>query len=110
MPTDVVNLRIIGLARDLVSIHTEFLLFGVLALNAHEVAQKVGFADIQELDDEQDFRERLLVIDGSLEAIEILLIEVKCPLPPTHSAAFVATGYLIVLEQAGMEADVVRCR
>jgi hypothetical protein len=104
MPTDVVNLRIIGLARDLVNVHTEFLLFGILALNAHEVAQKAGFADKKELDDEHDFSERFLVIDGSLEAIEILLTEVKCPLPPTHSAAFVATGYLIVLEQAGLEA------
>ena len=104
MPKDVVNLRIIGLARDLVNVHTEFLLFGILALNAHQVAQKADFADKQELDDEYDFSERVLVIDGSLEAIEILLTEVKCPLPPTHAAAFVAMEYLILLEQAGLEA------
>lgn len=104
MPTDVVNLRIIGLARDLVNFHTEFLLFGILALNAQQVTQKASSAIKQELNDEFDFSERVIMIDGSLEAIELLLTEVKCPLPPTHSAALVAMEYLIILEKEGLEA------
>ncbi len=102
--TDLTDLWIVGLAQDKVKIHTEFLLFGILRHSADKIAQKAGTRTIAKPDDRYDFTEKFFAIDGTLEAIEILLTQVKCPLPPTHAAAFTAAGYLLTLESFGLEA------
>lgn len=51
-----------------------------------------------------DFEEKFLDIPATPEAIMKLVSEVKCPLPPTHAATFVAAGYNIVLNERGAEA------
>jgi hypothetical protein len=107
---DITDFRIVGEARDHVREHDEFLLLAKTGLTAQEVAQKAKDAprsrNPKKLDDHGDFHfeENFITIEATPEAIETLLTEVKCPLPPTHAAAFVAAGYNLVLEQRGQEA------
>lgn len=104
-PNDIADVRITGVAKDNVRIHNEFLLFGISPLGAREITAKAtAHAKIKKGIAEYDFAERLFVLDGTPEAIEILLTQVKCPLPPTHTATFVAAGYSMVLERKGQAA------
>lgn len=101
---NLVDVRITGFATDLVRIHNEMLLFARTNLSADEIAVKAEeHATIVNKND-YDFDEKFYVIEGTPEAIETLLTRVKCPLPPTHTAAFVAAGYSMVLEKDGLEA------
>lgn len=43
-----------------------------------------------------------MAIDATPKAIETLLTQVECPVPPTHSAAFLAAGYALVLKSEGL--------
>lgn len=107
---DLTDFRIVGAARDHVREHDEFLLLAKTSLTAKEVAQKAKDAprsrNSKKLDEHGDFHfeENFITIDATPQAIETLLTEVKCPLPPTHAAAFVATGYNMMLEQDGIDA------
>ncbi|HVZ12002.1 MAG TPA: hypothetical protein VG965_03150 [Patescibacteria group bacterium] len=98
------NIRITGLAHDKVAVHDEFLLFADTDLTYQELLANARRAPRQEKLDDFDFREKFFAIDATAEAIEKLIAESECPLPPTHSAAFVAAGYLLVLEEKGHEA------
>jgi len=100
--TDITWLRIIGLARDKVKIHSEFLLLGLLRLSTDEIAQKAGKRILAGPTDEDDFVEKFVVVSATLEAIETLVTQVKCPLPPTHTAAFIAAGYWMTLRDASL--------
>lgn len=103
---DITDFRIVGEARDHVREHDEFLLLSKTSLTAQEVAQKAMDAprsrNPRKLDDHGDFHfeENFITIDATPQAIETLLTQVKCPLPPTHAAAFVAAGYNLILEQS----------
>lgn len=107
---DITDFRIVGEARDHIREHDEFLLLAKTSLTAQEVAQKAKDAprsrNPKKLDEHGDFHfeENFITIDATPQAIETLLTEVKCPLPPTHAAAFVAAGYNMLIEQEGIEA------
>lgn len=102
---DIIDVRITGVAKDKVRIHKEFLLSGRSPLSAEQIGQKAeAYAKTKKPDADYDFAEKFFVIDGTPEAIEKLLSRVKCPLPPTHTATFVAAGYLMVIEQSGLDA------
>jgi len=108
--TDLSELRIVGTARDHVQEHDAFLLLAKTELTSKEVAEKATNAPrsrtARKLDEHGDFHfeENFITIDATPEAIETLLTQVKCPLPPTHAAAFVAAGYSMLMEQKGLEA------
>lgn len=101
---DLNEVRITGIAKDLVRIHNEILFLTVSNLSSQQISQKA-----QELqrtknpEDPYDFAEKFFVIQASPEAIEKLLTEVKCPIPSTHTAVFVAAGYSVVIEEKGTE-------
>ena len=102
--TDIFWLYITGLARDKVKIHSEFLLLGLLRLSTDQIAQKAGNKFPANSNDEDDFVEKFVVVSATLEAIETLVTQVKCPLPPTHAAAFIAAGYWMLLKDANLSA------
>ncbi len=101
---DITWLHIVGLARDKVKIHSEFLLLGLLRLSTDQIAQKTGIKFLANSNDEDDFIEKFVVVSATLEAIETLVTQVKCPLPPTHAAAFIAAGYWMLLRDANLAA------
>lgn len=103
---DLRELRITGIAKDFIKYHTEILMFGISERTADEIAKswEQHIRRRRGEDQEVDFTENYFVIEGVPEAIETLLTEVHCPLPPTHAAAFVAAGYSLVLERDGIDA------
>lgn len=107
---DFIEFRIVGQARDHVREHDEFLILTKTSLTAKEVAERAANAprsrSAKKLDEHGDFHfeENFITIDATPNAIATLLTEVKCPLPPTHAAAFVAAGYNLVLEQSDLRA------
>lgn len=50
------------------------------------------------------FEEKFVDIEATPQAVETLLTQVHCPLPPTHAAALVAAGYSLVLQEQGLQA------
>jgi hypothetical protein len=101
---DIIDVRITGVAHDNVIVHNEFLLFGVSPLSAVQIAEKAeARARAKKPGDEFDFDEKFFIIDGTPESIGVLLTQVRCPLPPTHTATFVAAGYSLMLEREGIE-------
>lgn len=95
------DVRVVGLAKDAQKPHEEFLLFANTNLTAAEVYQTSRQSKRNKNLGDADFEERFIDIEGTPEAIETLVTEVLCPLPPTHTAAMVAAGYLMVLERTG---------
>lgn len=106
--SDITQFSIVGEARDHVREHDEFLLLAKTRLTAQEVAQKAAKAPRSEKkkgpSGDFHFEESFITLDATPEAIETLLTEVKCPLPPTHTAAFVAAGYHLIIESKGLTA------
>ncbi|OGH02513.1 MAG: hypothetical protein A2798_02590 [Candidatus Levybacteria bacterium RIFCSPHIGHO2_01_FULL_37_17] len=96
-PRDIEDLKITGLASDKVRVHDEFLLSAKTKLSAREILFRSGLGDTHR------FVEQALIIDADKETVNKLLTEVKCPLPPTHLAAFIAAEYAIILEEEGLE-------
>ena len=104
-PDDISHVRITGVATDNIRYHTEFLLFGISRLSTDQIAAKVEKrAQEKKPNDTFDFEGQFVVLDGTPEAIETFLTKARCPLPPTHAAAFVAAGYSLLLERDGLEA------
>lgn len=101
---DFKSVRIVGVAHDRVKIHDEILWFGESNLTADQIRQTSKTSNRNKNLADHDFEEKFVDIDGSPESIEKLLTEVKSPLPPTHSAAFVAAGFSLVLKEQGIEA------
>lgn len=95
---EITNLAITGLAADKVKIHNEFLLLGTTSLSAEQLGTRIGDGDYFK------FSEKFFTVDSSSENIEKLLTQVKCPLPHTHTAAFLAAGYLMEIRGRGIEA------
>ncbi len=97
---DAVNVT--GIAEDNKRKHYEMLLIGKVKTSAKKVEEMAKRNKKNELG-AFDFSEDFFVIDATPEAIRILLTKIKCPLPSTHAAAFVAAGRLMVLEKEGVE-------
>lgn len=96
-PEEIAELIITGLASDKKEIHDEFLLMGTTTLSSKDLAKRVGSGDYFK------FSEKFFTMDATPENIEILLTQVKCPLPPTHTATFLAAGYSMVLKENGLD-------
>jgi hypothetical protein len=96
-PEDLMELTVLGLASDRVRVHTEFLLFARTRLSARQVEMR-SRDEATELTSDLDFRERFVFVDACPDAIATLVSEVKCPIPPTHAAAFLAGAYRLLLE------------
>lgn len=103
-PDDIKGLRIVGLAKDHYKPHDEVLFLATLAVTADELRETSRLSNRNKNLADADFEEKFLTVDGSPEAIETFLTEVKCPLPPTHAAAMVAAGYSSVLREEGQAA------
>lgn len=99
---DKTKYKIIGLAHDNLKPHHEFLFLGQTSLTFDQVKEQARTARKNQKLSQQDFEEKFLAIPATPLAIETLLGEVKCPVPPTHTAAFLAAGYSLVLESEGL--------
>lgn len=100
---DFITLNIAGIAHEKTQIHDEILLFGQVNLTASEMKEKAIKTSRNSKISEEEFYEKFLDIPATPNAIRTLLTEVKCPLPPTHIAAFVTAGYYMMLEQSGIK-------
>ena len=96
-PEEITELSITGIASDKQEIHDEFLLMGTTSLSSRDLAKRVGSGDYFK------FSEKFFTMDATPENIEILLTQVKCPLPPTHTATFLAAGYSMVIKERGLD-------
>jgi hypothetical protein len=103
-PDDIKELRIVGLAQDHVKLHDEVLLLADSRLTAANLRETSRSSNRNKNLDDADFDEKFFDIESSPHAVEILLTDVKCPLPPTHAAALVAAGYSLVVQESGSEA------
>ncbi len=101
---DLDEIRIAGVAYDKIKIHDEFLLLADSHLTFDQVKEKAKTANRNRKLGDADFEEKFVAIEGSPRAIETILTQVHCPLPPTHAAALVAAGYSLVLQQDGLQA------
>lgn len=97
-PRDIDDVKVTGFASDKVRIHDEFLLSARTKLSAQDFLFRSGMGDSHR------FIEQSIIIDADQETITKLLTEVKCPLPPTHLAAFIAAEYSLILEEQGIDA------
>lgn len=103
-PSDFSRLKIVGLAHDNIKVHDEFLILTDSKLTSSQMKEQSRQANRNRTLGDADFEEKFLDIEASPKAIETLLCDVKCPLPPTHSALMVACGYAMVLERDGVNA------
>lgn len=83
--------------------HHEFLFSAKTKLTANEIKQQALNTTRARKKDlkPEDIEEKFEFIDATPEAIFKLLTEVKCPLPPTHTAVFAATAYDLMLKRDG---------
>lgn len=102
--SDLEQLRIVGIAEDNIKPHTEYLLLADTKLTSEQLHETSRTSNRNKNLGDADFEEKFMSIECSPSAITTMLTEVKCPLPPTHSAALVSAGYALVLEQQGREA------
>lgn len=103
------DLRIVGLASETVKPHHEFLLMGSTSLTSQQVEESSQASERNKRLHPFDLAEKLFSIPAATSAIEALLCDIKCPVPPTHAAAFVAAGYLMALEDHGADAAAAWC-
>lgn len=103
-PQDLKKIRVVGIAKDNVKIHDEILLLADSNLTSRQIEEKSRVSNRNKNLGDADFEEKFFHIEATPEAVELLLTDVKSPLPPTHSAAFVAAGYSMVLQEQGLDA------
>lgn len=102
--SDVSRLRVVGVAEDKIAIHNEFLIVTDTQLTANELKEKGVQASLDRNLGAADFEESVIDIEASPGAIKVLLTETECPLPPTHAALLVASGYAMVVDKEGVAA------
>jgi hydroxymethylpyrimidine pyrophosphatase-like HAD family hydrolase len=95
---------IAGMGEDAIKPHDEFLLLGETDLTASEVRETSRISSRNKNLGDADFEEKFVDIEATPEAVETLLTQVRCPLPPTHAAALVAAGYSMELQASGFDA------
>lgn len=98
---DITDVSITGFSRDNVRVHHEFTLKARANKTSDQIIEKARSAKRQRSKDPRDFEESFFFVDATSSAVDALLTQVHCPLPPTHFAAFVAAGYSLVLEETG---------
>lgn len=100
---DFMTLKIVGIVHERVQVHDEFMLLGQTNLTAEEMKEKAMRTSRNRRLSEQEFDEKFVDIPADPDSITTLLTKVKCPIPPSHIAAFVSAGYYMMLEQFGMQ-------
>lgn len=98
------KMRIVGVAEDKVKIHDEILFLADTDLTASQLHEASRSSKRNKNLGDADFEEKFIDIEGTPQAVETLLTEVHCPLPPTHAAALVAAGYSLMLQDHGLQA------
>lgn len=92
-----VSAHLLGIAHDQIKPHHEFMFVGELTKTEDELK---GIIPLEHDPYDIDFKERYITIDANPESIETLLTQVKCPLSPTHAAAFLLAGYYLVAKKS----------
>lgn len=103
-PEHLSSLKIVALASDKIKVHDEIIMLGETDLTAEELETASRASSRNKNLADADFEEKFIDIPATPEAIATLLCDVRCPVPPTHAAAFVAAGFTIVLENDGPQA------
>jgi hypothetical protein len=88
------NIITLGLSEDKVSVHNEIMFLIRLGINTEEInkiAEQITNDEITAF----DFDEKYFAINATREAVEKLLTEVKCHIPSTHAAAFLAFALML---------------
>jgi hypothetical protein len=91
------DLKIVGLATEIEpKAHHEVLSVGITNLSFDELVRnyssKKGTITAPM---------HLISLPAEIKVIETLVSEMACPIPPSHLAAYVAAGYMMMLEQSG---------
>jgi hypothetical protein len=91
------DIKVVGLATEIEpKVHHEVLSVGVTDLSFEELirnySDKKGTVTAPM---------HLISLPAEIEVIETLVSEMACPIPPSHLAAYVAVGYMMILEQKG---------
>lgn len=100
---DFATLNIAGITHGKVQMHDEFVLFAQSGLTSEEMKEKALKASRNAKLSEEEFDEKFVDIESSPDTISTLITQVKCPIPPTHIAAFFATGYHMMIEKFGAQ-------
>jgi hypothetical protein len=98
------TIRIAGVVHDNIKPHSEFVMLADSTLTADEIRETSRTSKRNKNLGDADFEEKFIDIPATPQAIETLLTDVKCPLPPTHAAAMLAAGYSLVVQREGAEA------
>lgn len=101
-PADLTSVVITGVSRDNVKPHTEVMMMARSTKTYDEIVETHSHRDASDLG-EADFEEDFTSIDATPEAIHSLLSDIHVPLPPTHVAGLLATGYMLMLERDGKD-------
>lgn len=99
---DLANISIIALSRERLKIHDDILFLARTDLTAGQMKDKALKASDNIKLSEEEFDEKFIDIPATLESIETILSKLQCPLPPTHVAIFVATGFNMILQEKGL--------
>lgn len=99
--SDLERVRAVGFVHDNIRPHDEVLFLAETKLSAAQVREASVQSGINKGMIAEDLAEKFFYIDATPEAIETLLSDVRCPLPPTHAAAYTAAGYMMVLQRDG---------
>ncbi len=103
-PEQITEPKIVGIAHDYVKPHSEVLLSATTALTYEQLLEVTASSKRNKNLSPADLAEKYVDIEASPEAIHTLLTEVKTPLPPTHSAVYIAAGHAMMLERSGKDA------
>lgn len=90
-----------GFAEDKRKPHYEALWMAETSLTSEDVKRNAVEVRTGKELSERDFDEQFFVLNGNREAIERLLTESRCPIPPTHSAAFLSALYVMTERAEG---------
>jgi hypothetical protein len=101
------EIKIAGVADDHIKPHRELLILAKTSLTSAEVRDISRQSKRNKNLEDIDHAEKYLSIPATPEAIETLLTQVHCPLPPTHAAALVAAGFMMIIER-GTDPDVAQ--
>jgi hypothetical protein len=98
------QVTVLGVVHDELKPHHEIVLTGTINKTANKLKGLIPVDDVNIKEGDLDFNERYLALPYNINALTTLLTEVKCPLPPTHAAAFFTAAYNMVAAEKGKEA------
>jgi hypothetical protein len=100
-PEHLQNMEFIGVAKDKLRVHYEFLHLAKVDLTAAELKDMALKNAPKSYETDNTLYEQFYTIKATPENILKLLKDVRVPFSPTHTALFVAAGRALILEQSG---------